>query len=144
MPDPATIPGIIDATIAEATAWGASHLEVVLLRHGQPLPEEERQAGEAAAAFVADGRWESFLRPDPAFRLRVRRAMGEIAAARMTGTVAVACHSGVINAHLADTLALDRDYFVVLSTRHSPAYACRPGAGGCRASTRPPTCARTC
>jgi probable phosphoglycerate mutase len=46
MPDPATIPGIVDAAIAEATGWGASHLEVVLVRHGQPLPEEERRAGE--------------------------------------------------------------------------------------------------
>jgi len=193
MPDPATIPGIIDEAIAEATAWGAKQLEVILVRHGQPLAEEERRTGEAldpplaplgrrqaaaaslalageevdavyssdatraqdtarivgerlgvpvrtlsdlreitvyresgdatsdtpawreaAAAFVAGGRWESFLQPihDPAFRLRVRSAIGEIVAGRRTGTVAVVCHSGVINAHLADTLSLDRDYFI--------------------------------
>jgi probable phosphoglycerate mutase len=183
---PATIAGIIDRAIAEATAWGAPHREVVLVRHGQPLPEEERRAGEAldpplsglgrrqataascalagveavygsdlaraaetaqiigdrlglpvrtmpglrevtvyrgsgedlttwrtaAAAFVQTGRWASFLQPDPDFRVRVRHAMKEIAAVRTTGAVAVVCHSGVINAHLADALALDRDYFV--------------------------------
>lgn len=193
MSDSATIPGIIDEAIAEATAWGVKQLEVILVRHGQPLPEEERRAREAldpplsalgrrqaevaalalagdgvqavyssdlaraeetaaivgdglgmpveamsdlreitvyresgedtasapawreaAAAFVSDGRWESFLQPgrDRAFRLRVRRALGEITASRTTGTVAVICHSGVINAQLADTLDLDRDYFV--------------------------------
>ncbi|MDN3354207.1 histidine phosphatase family protein [Actinomadura sp. DC4] len=188
MPDAATIPGIIDRAIAAATAFGVEQREVVLVRHGQPLPEPERReselldpplsalgrrqaeraalaldgvtavfcsdlarAGEtaaivggrlgvpvretaglreitvfrgdlgdaaawtsAAAAFVSGGRWESFLKPDPAseFRLRVRRAFAEIASDHATGTVAVVCHSGVINAHLADTLSLDRDYFV--------------------------------
>jgi 2,3-bisphosphoglycerate-dependent phosphoglycerate mutase len=193
MPESVMIPEIIDEAIADATSWGAKRLEVVLIRHGEPLPESERRAYEAldpplsglgrrqaeaashalagdgieavyssdlaraadtaeivgdrldapvltmsdlreitiyresadeaddppawrdaAAAFVADGRWEAFLQPglDPAFRLRVRRAIGQIAATRTTGTVAVVCHSGVINAQLADTLAMDRDYFV--------------------------------
>jgi broad specificity phosphatase PhoE len=47
MPDPATIPGIIDAAIAEATAWGTAHREVALVRHGQPLPEADRRGREA-------------------------------------------------------------------------------------------------
>lgn len=193
MEDPATISGIIDEAIADATGWGAKRLEVILVRHGQPLPEEARSAGQAldpplgplghrqaeaasrvlaaerieavyssdlaraedtartigrrlgipictmsdlreitvhresaderpdapawraaAEAFAADGRWEAFLQPalDPVFRVRVRRAIEEITAGRSSGTVAVVCHSGVINAQLADTLALDRDYFV--------------------------------
>ena len=184
MPDPATVPAVIDAAIAEATGWGMAHREVVLVRHGQPLPEEERRASEAldpplsplglrqavaassalagleavyssdlararetarivgdgvpvrivpglrevtvhrdagiaaadwrkgAAAFAEHGRWDCFPGPEAAFRSRVRDAMSEIAADRGTGTVAVVCHSGVINAHLADTLGLDRDYFV--------------------------------
>jgi probable phosphoglycerate mutase len=181
---------IIDEAIAAATSWGSEHLELVLIRHGQPLPESERRAEESsdpplsplgrrqaeavsraldgvdalysshlaradetariiggtlgvpvqavrdlrevavyreaddtsdertwwarAARFASDGRWESLVQPglDPAFRARVRRAIGEIIADRTEGTVAVVCHSGVINAHLADTLALDRDYFV--------------------------------
>jgi probable phosphoglycerate mutase len=47
MPDPATIPGIIDAAIAEATAWGTAHREVALARHGQPLPEADRRGRES-------------------------------------------------------------------------------------------------
>lgn len=190
MPDSATIPGIIDEAIAGATAWGVKQLEVILVRHGQPLPEPERSESEAldpplsalgrwqaeraalaldgtgptavycsdlaraeetaaiiggrlgvpvyamaglreitvfredlgsttawkeaGAAFVSGGCWESFIKPGPAedFRLRVRRTFAEITADRTTGAVAVVCHSGVINAHLADTLSLDRDYFV--------------------------------
>jgi 2,3-bisphosphoglycerate-dependent phosphoglycerate mutase len=188
--DPATITGIIDEAIAAATSWGSEQLELILIRHGQPLPEGERRAEEsldpplsplgrrqaeavagaldgvdaiygsdlarayetarilggtfgvpvrtlrdlrevavyratdgtseerawraAAARFAADGRWASLVQPglDPSFRARVRRAIGEITAGRTGGTVAVVCHSGVINAHLADTLAMDRDYFV--------------------------------
>ena len=36
MPDP----------VAAATLWGAEHLEVVFVRHGQPLPLDERAAHE--------------------------------------------------------------------------------------------------
>jgi 2,3-bisphosphoglycerate-dependent phosphoglycerate mutase len=179
--DPA-IPGIVDAAIASATGWGAPHREIVLVRHGQPLPEESRRPEEAldpplsalgrrqaaaaasalaglaavyssdlararetarllgapvrtlpdlreiavlrepggdaaawrtaASAFAESGRWDRFPGPDRDFRVRVRRAMGAIAADEATGVVAVVCHSGVINAHLADTLGLERDYFV--------------------------------
>lgn len=82
--------------------------------HRESDDEANAPAGQDAAAFVADGRWEAVLQPglDPAFRGRVRRALGEITAGRATGAVAVVCHSGVINAQLADVLRLDRDYFV--------------------------------
>jgi hypothetical protein len=36
--DPATITGIIDEAIAAATSWGSDQLELILIRHGQPLP----------------------------------------------------------------------------------------------------------
>jgi 2,3-bisphosphoglycerate-dependent phosphoglycerate mutase len=42
----ADVPSLIDAAIAAATGWHEEHLELILLRHGQPLPENDRGPGE--------------------------------------------------------------------------------------------------
>jgi probable phosphoglycerate mutase len=181
------VPSLIDGAIAAATGWGEEHLELILLRHGQPLSEHDRGpherldpslsplgrrqaeaaaralAGEGvdviyssglarahgtaqiiadglgvtvrtvaalaevtvhregfeerawrlgAARFAETGRWDAFPGHDPCFRVRLHNALTRLTARRANGRMAVVCHSGVINAHLADALGLDRDYFL--------------------------------
>jgi broad specificity phosphatase PhoE len=205
---------IVDDAIAAATSWGAAHLEVILLRHGQPKPDARRRADErldpplselgrrqakatgtllssepvtavytsdldraaqtarivadalglssrpvpqlreielggavtaagagldaagwhqAAAEFATGGRWDTLVpaEPGPRFRDRVRAAIGAIAARhgtdRTNGTTVIACHNGVINAHLADVLGLDRDY--ALRPAHASLTRCWYAAG---------------
>jgi broad specificity phosphatase PhoE len=66
---------------------------------------------DGGQAFIHTGLWRT-LTPDGAgFRRRINDALTSLAT-RHIGAVVVIAHSGVINAHLADILCLDRDYAV--------------------------------
>jgi 2,3-bisphosphoglycerate-dependent phosphoglycerate mutase len=88
--------------------------EITLYRDDPADQAYEAVWRDAAARFTEHGRWESFPLPqtEPDFRTRVRGAIEEIAARHARGPIVVVCHSGVINAVLADVLGLQRDYFV--------------------------------
>ena len=86
-----------------------------------------------SAEFATGGRWDTLVpaEPGPRFRDRVRAAIGAIAAQhgtdRTNATTVIACHNGVINAHLADVLGLDRDY--ALRPAHASLTRCWYAAG---------------
>jgi len=90
--------------------------EIDLLRPGgMPAePSGERGWRAAASRFAECGRWDCWphSEPSPAFRQRVRGVISDIAGRHASRAVAIVCHSGVVNACLADVLGLDRDYCV--------------------------------
>jgi 2,3-bisphosphoglycerate-dependent phosphoglycerate mutase len=67
----------------------------------------------AAAGFARCGRWDCWPASEPvrAFRQRVRRAVAELTQRHPGPAIVIVCHSGVINACVADALDLRRDYF---------------------------------
>ena len=74
----------------------------------------DRIDARSGAAFVAGRRWEAFPSAESSgqFRARVRRAVDDIVRSHDVGdSVVIVCHSGVINAYLADLLGLEQDYF---------------------------------
>lgn len=83
----------------------------------------------AADGFAEHGRWESFPLPAAGlgFRTRVRGAVDELAGRHSRGPIVVVCHSGVVNAVLADVLGLERDYLV--RPAHASISRIRRGAG---------------
>lgn len=106
------------APIAEA------HGLAVQVRRGLHEIElgEWAEGGFSAHAEARDDLWKEFARlgrwdvipgceGDEAFRARIHAALNEIAAAHRHERVAVVCHGGVINAALADVLALDRSFW---------------------------------
>lgn len=95
---------------AAAFAKGAPHTERADLREVDLGDWENGEFRRRAAvgdpdylAFVAAGRWEVIpnAEPDADVRARIHGALVEIAATHPSGSVAVVCHSGVINAWLA-------------------------------------------
>jgi broad specificity phosphatase PhoE len=89
-----------------------------------PLPSEvsnleeltkalrERQA-EIVRRAGGSGHWDVIPESEPSreFRLRVVAAIDEIARQHLGERVLIFCHGGVINAYLAETLGLERDFF---------------------------------
>jgi len=93
--------------------------ELVARRVGRPAEARAalREIGITGAPadggrrFIHTGQWLTLTAGDTGFRHRVRDCLEELVATHR-GTIVVVAHSGVINAHLADVLDLDRDYTV--------------------------------
>jgi probable phosphoglycerate mutase len=97
--------------------------EVMLGNIGQPLPDgasaeevaahlRERLTGIVQRVATA-GYWSAIpdSEPDDAFRMRVTRAIDALAQQHAGERIAVVSHGGVINAYVAATLGLDRNFF---------------------------------
>ena len=87
------------------------------VQHGDDLETLTRalQARQVEMIRVAGstGSWDGLTSEESshAFRQRVVRAIDAIAATHIGERVLIFCHGGVINAYIAEVLALDKDFF---------------------------------
>jgi probable phosphoglycerate mutase len=103
---------------------------------GKVIPDADESAADradwvaAADEFVRTGRWGALPGTESSniFRARISSAMQSVIERHPTGRVVVACHSGVINAFVAEVLGIERDFW--FRTAHCSVNRMLVGDGG--------------